>query len=135
MPLSTASSPGLLADENVPAPLVRLLRAAGLNVEYVAETMPSVSDRTVIQHAVTTGRWILTFDRDYGELVFTHLAPPPQAIVFLRQSSLTMSDYAERVLALTATRAEVEGYLVVVEGSRVRLRPLPGPEHAVDESP
>lgn len=115
----------LLANENVPAPLVSLLRAAGLKVEAVAEAMPSVSDRVVLQHAVATGQWILTFDRDYGELVFAHLAPPPPVILYLRQTPLSMQAYAERVVALTTAPAELLGHLVVVEEQRVRLRPLP----------
>lgn len=118
--------PGLLADENVPTPLVRMLRAAGLDVEFVAETMPAVSDREVLQHASETGRWILTFDRDYGELVFARLERPPAAIVYLRQSPMTNTEYANRVLSLCANRTEFEGYLVVVEGPRVRIRALPG---------
>lgn len=87
--------------------------------------MPSTSDRSVLQHAVTTRQWILTFDRDYGELIFTHLAPPPPAVLYLRQAPLTMQAYAERVMALTATPAEVIGHMVVVEEKRVRLRRLP----------
>lgn len=126
MPVPQADMPALLANENVPAPLVRLLRSAGLDVEFVAETMPAVSDRAVLQHAAHTGRWILTFDRDYGELVFARLVTPPAAIVYLRQATVTMSEYADRVLALSANRKDIEGHLVVVEGSRVRLRPLPG---------
>lgn len=117
--------PALLANENVPAPLVRLLRSAGLQVEAVAETMPSVSDRDVLQHAAATGQWILTFDRDYGELVFAHLTPPPPVILYLRQTPLSMQAYAERVVALTTAPAELLGHLVVVEEQRVRLRPLP----------
>lgn len=118
--------PGLLADENVPSPLVRMLRAAGLDVEFVAETMPAVSDREVLQHASKTGRWILTFDRDYGELVFARLERPPAAIVYLRPSPMTITEYANRVRALCANRSEFDGHLVVVEGPRVRLRALPG---------
>lgn len=117
--------PSLLANENVPSPLIGLLRAAGLKVESVSETMPSVSDRRVLQQAVATGQWILTFDRDYGELVFALLAPPPPAILYLRQAPLTMSEYAQRVIALANKPADALGHLVVVEERRVRLRRLP----------
>ena len=38
-------SPALLANENVPAPLVRLLQSRGLTVHAVADIMPMASDR------------------------------------------------------------------------------------------
>jgi predicted nuclease of predicted toxin-antitoxin system len=64
------SKPALLANENVPALMVAELRRSGVHVESVSETMPANSDRMVIAHAAAQGLWILTFDRDYGELVF-----------------------------------------------------------------
>lgn len=51
----------LLVNENVPAPLVQSLRSVGLDVEWVAQSMPAAADRVVLQHAARTGRWILTF--------------------------------------------------------------------------
>ena len=74
----------LLADENFPRPAPLALRVAGVDIEAVAETMPGVSDRDILQHAAATNRWLLTFDRDYGELVFLHAVPPPPASVYLR---------------------------------------------------
>ena len=38
-------SPALLANENVPAPLVPLLQSRGLTVHAVADIMPMASDR------------------------------------------------------------------------------------------
>jgi hypothetical protein len=72
------SRPALLANENVPALMVAELRRSGVQVESVSQTMPAASDRAVIAHATAHGLWILTFDRDYGELVFARaVAAPP----------------------------------------------------------
>jgi predicted nuclease of predicted toxin-antitoxin system len=117
--------PSLLANENVPAPLVRMLRDSGLDVAYVAETIPAATDRDVLAHAVATGRWILTFDRDYGELVFARLVLPPESIIFLRQAPWNLREYADVVLGLMSRSGEVAGHLAVVDGRQVRLRPLP----------
>lgn len=125
-PIPDALRPPLLANENVPAPLVRLLRAAGLDVEFVVEIMRAASDRAVLQHAAATGRWVLTMDRDYGELVFARQAPPPPAIVFLKQAPLSTEAFAERVLGLVSNAGDVAGHLVVIEHRRIRLRALPG---------
>jgi predicted nuclease of predicted toxin-antitoxin system len=117
--------PEFLANENVPAPLVRLLRQRGLVVHAVGELMSSASDRIVLQHAHAHGLWLLTFDRDYGELVFARKAPAPPAIVYLRQGPQPLESFAAAVLALLTNTDRLKGHLVVVDGRRVRQRPLP----------
>lgn len=115
----------LLANENWPRPALLALRAAGLDVEAVVETMPRASDAQVLRHAATQGRWVLTFDRDYGELVFARSVPPPPAIVYLRQGAYA-SDWPAQIVLDLLTRADwVAGHLVVVSGRALRRRALP----------
>ena len=71
----------LLANENFPRPALLALRAAGVDVESVGERMPSASDADVLAYAAANGLWLVTFDRDYGELVFARRAPAPPAIL------------------------------------------------------
>ena len=66
---------GVLANENFPEPAIRKLRAAGVDVVAVAETMPSASDADILERARSERRWLVTFDRDYGELVFKEGLP------------------------------------------------------------
>ena len=69
----------LLANENFPGPAIRKLRAAGVDVVAVIEAMPSVSDREVMAYARQEQRWLVTFDRDYGDLIFREgLLPLPR---------------------------------------------------------
>jgi len=121
------TSPPLLADENWPRPALLALRAAGLNVQSVAELMPRASDAEVLRHAAAAGRWVLTFDRDYGELVFARAAPPPPAIVYLRQGAYAPEWPARILLDLLPQVDWVHGHLVVVSGRSVRRRALPTP--------
>jgi predicted nuclease of predicted toxin-antitoxin system len=83
------------------------------------------SDRDILQHAAATNRWLLTFDRDYGELVFLRAVPPPPAIVYLRMGPYSPAWSAQAVLALLERTEFVTGHLVVVSGRSVRRRPLP----------
>lgn len=117
----------LLANENFPRPALLVLRAAGVDVEAVAETMPGASDRDILQHAALANRWLLTFDRDYGELVFRRAVPPPPAIVYLRMGTYSPAWPAQAVLSLLERVEFVTGHLVVVDGRTVRRRPLPLP--------
>lgn len=115
----------LLANENFPRPALLALRTAGVDVESVADIMPGASDTRVLAHAAQSGRWIVTFDRDYGELVFARKVTPPPAIVYLRQGSYAPQWPAEAVLSVLAQPAFAAGHLVVVDGRSLRRRPLP----------
>lgn len=115
----------LLANENWPRPALLALRAAGVDVEAVAESMPRATDAQVLRHAASRGRWVLTFDRDYGELVFARSVPPPPAIVYLRQGAYAPAWPAQVVLDLVPRADWVLGHLVVVTGRTLRRRPLP----------
>ena len=115
----------LLANENWPRPALLVLRAQGLDVESVTELMRRASDADVLRHAVAQQRWILTLDRDYGELVFRRQLPPPPAIVYLRQGPFAPAWPAQVVNSLLARASWAAGHLVVVDGRTVRRRALP----------
>jgi predicted nuclease of predicted toxin-antitoxin system len=120
-------SVALLANENWPRPALLALRAAGLDVQAVAEAMPGAADAQVLKQAAAQGRWVLTFDRDYGELVFARRVPPPPAIIYLRQGPFAPDWPAQVVLELLPRADWASGHLVVVTGRALRRRPLPTP--------
>jgi predicted nuclease of predicted toxin-antitoxin system len=119
--------PALLADENVPEPALRLLRDAGVDVVSVAATMRRATDREVLEHARLHGRWLLTFDRDYGELVFAGRVAAPPAIMYVRQHPSPPEAFGGAVLQLLRDPAPLVGHLVVLDERSVRRRPLPTP--------
>lgn len=119
------SQPALLANENVPVLMVAELRRSGVQVESVSETMPAASDRVVIAHAVAQGLWLLTFDRDYGELVFARAVAAPPSIVYVRQQPRRPEELARDVLALLDRQEFALGHLVVMSDRRMRRRALP----------
>ena len=75
-----------LANENFPLVSIQLLRNAGHNVKSVAEDMPGSNDHEVLACASERMLVILTFDRDYGELVHRHTMPAPAGIVYFRSA-------------------------------------------------
>jgi predicted nuclease of predicted toxin-antitoxin system len=115
----------LLANENFPLPAIRKLRDAGVDVPAVREIMPSASDREVMTFARQTGRWIVTFDRDYGDLVFREGLPPPPAILFFRQAPYAPDHPADLTLALLSQPHLAEGCMVVVGERNIRRKPFP----------
>lgn len=71
------------------------------------------------------GRWIVTFDRDYGELVFKEHLPAPPAILYLRQEPYPPERIAQLVLAMLSDPDLVEGFLGVLSERGVRRKRRP----------
>ncbi|MBE5317272.1 MAG: DUF5615 family PIN-like protein [Xanthomonadales bacterium] len=116
--------PRLLANENLPAPSIRRLRAAGIEVAAIREDSPGIDDVSVLARAVAEQRWLLTFDMDYGELIFRRGLTPPPALVLYRLQRFGVDDAALRLLALLDTaEARSGGYFIVLDEA-VRWRPL-----------
>ena len=113
---------GLLANENFPVPAIRKLRKAGIDVLAVIEDMPSASDKDVMERARKEKRWILTFDRDYGDLIFREGLQPPPAILFFRQEPCLPEHPADTVLALLSEPRLVNGCMVVISEGSIRRK-------------
>lgn len=114
----------LLLDENFPAPAARILEMHGLNLLAIRDACPGWRDEEVLALAVTEQRWIITFDRGYGDLVFkANLAPPP-AIVLLREPHYRPAEPADWVLSLLAEPATYVGRFVVFTRDKVRTRAM-----------
>lgn len=112
----------LLADENFPLPVIDGLRADGYDVASVARQCPGIDDRSVLALARDTARRLLTFDSDFGDLVFFHGVQPPTAILYFRIHPVIVAD------VLSAARralAEVpDGMFAVVTVADTRMRSL-----------
>jgi predicted nuclease of predicted toxin-antitoxin system len=118
-------SPRLLVNENFPLPALRLLRNQGVEVSAVVETCPGVPDEQVLALAREESRWLVTYDRDYGELIYSLRLPPPPAVLYLRQEPYPPDRPASILLDLMADPKRVEGSFLVVSERSIRRRPLP----------
>lgn len=114
----------LLLNENFPSPSVTALRELGHDVLWIKQDFAGITDRAVMEMAVREQRWIVTFDRDYGELVFSRRLPPPPAIVLLREAHYRPIEPAEWVRTLLLVPERVEGQFVVFSRGAIRSRPL-----------
>lgn len=116
-----------LANENFPLPSVRNLQAAGYDVAVIIEDSPGIEDAEVLTRAVAERRLILTFDRDYGELIYRLGLSPPSGVIYLRYQPQSPIEPAKQLLILLQVEGlQLEGKFTVVERERIRQRPLPG---------
>lgn len=115
-----------LADENIPAPTVQALRAAGFDVAAVSETAPGAPDDQVLIIARDQGRILLSFDLDMGGLIFERRLPAPAGVVLIRYVAPRLSETTAFIIALLQRQDLVfDHYFTVVTRERIRQRPLP----------
>ena len=112
----------VLLDENFPGAVASGLMAAGHDVVSIASLAPGLDDRSVLAMARTEQRWLLSFDGDFGELVFLRGAEPPPAILFFRLHPIVTADVLD--LALRALDEVPAGVLAVVTREGTRIRPF-----------
>lgn len=117
--------PALIVNENFPYSALVKLRSAGVDVLAVREVMPGASDQAILDRACESGRWLVTFDRDYGELVYSRQCRPPPAILYIRQEPYSPVSPAEWILNLLAEPDQIFGHMVVIGERIIRRRPLP----------
>jgi predicted nuclease of predicted toxin-antitoxin system len=114
----------ILLNENFPAPSVQPLRDAGLDVLAIAESCSGMKDPEVLELAVAEQRWLVTFDRDYGELIFARKNPAPSAVILFRGASYRPEEPAEWMLRLLQNREECPNKFVIFDGETSRSRSL-----------
>jgi predicted nuclease of predicted toxin-antitoxin system len=115
----------ILANENVPGPVVAGLRSAGHDVLWVKEAMAGAKDHEVLARGQAEARLVVTFDKDFGELAVRSGLPAESGVILFRLGGPSPDvDNARAVTTLTS-RDDWAGHFAVVTDDRVRLRPLP----------
>jgi len=113
-----------LADENIPLEAVQQLRAAGLDVASASELMAGSADLDVLELANREDRVIITFDKDFAELVFRGHRPAPSGVMLLRVRPRSRGSVAETLLLLLRSDRSWHGHFSVITDKRVRMVPL-----------
>lgn len=95
-----------------------------VEVMWVAEDCPGVSDEDVAARCSESGSILLTFDKDFGELVFRRGLASGSGVVLFRVTPESPEDAAAIVLAAVTTVRDIEGKFCVIRRDRVRVRPM-----------
>jgi len=114
-----------VANENFPLFSVRLLRNAGHNVASIIEETPGATDSDILKRAQREKRIILTFDRDYGELIYRHRTFFAEGVVYFRFDPSTPGEPAKILLkVLEEGKVLLLGKFTIIERGRIRQRAL-----------
>ena len=111
-----------LANENFPLPGIKLLRELGYSVYSIAEESKSISDEDVIRIAVDKNLIILTFDKDYGEIIFRYSYQHPPAVVYFKSKGTSPFDAAKTLLFQISKGMEFSNSFTIVDKENIRQR-------------
>ena len=112
-----------LANENFPAPSILLLRNNNYSVLSIQDAFPGISDVEVLRIAIENNYIILTFDKDYGELIFRYKITNPPAVIFFREKGQSPL-FAGEILVNTLRTGSIcfEHAFTVIEKQNIRQR-------------
>ena len=114
----------IVADEGVGGAIVRRLISDGHSVTWIAEESPGLPDDLVIAAAHDANALLVTYDKDFGELVVRRGAAHHRVMLF-RLRGLDSADRA--VLVSRAIRdhaSELSDAFTVVTPTSIRIRSL-----------
>lgn len=100
------------------------LRRAGWDVFSIAEACPGVPDEEVSALCADQQRILLTFDKDFGELVFRRGLPAGSGVVLFRITPSSPVEAADVAMALVTSQPDPRGFFCVVTRDRIRVRAL-----------
>ncbi|MCP4701497.1 MAG: hypothetical protein GY862_32270 [Gammaproteobacteria bacterium] len=114
-----------LANENFPRLTVEALRNAGYDTLWIKTDAPGIADEQVMAMACRQQRVLLTFDKDFGELVFHHGQNASYGIILFRIPMPSAVWVTQTVLETIQSRNDWQGHFSVVNTDDIRIRPLP----------
>lgn len=113
-----------LCDENFPFPSIQALRMAGHEVFSITELEPGISDAEVLTRAIELQAVLVTFDRDFGTLLFQKAALSPKGLLYLRFEPTYPLETADFILGLLRLGMILEGFFTVADREGLRQRNL-----------
>jgi predicted nuclease of predicted toxin-antitoxin system len=116
-----------LADAGISRKTVEFLKQIGHDAAHVRDLdMQRATDREIIDRARLEDRVVVTFDLDFGEIIALGVRNRPSVILF-RLEDETANAVNRRLALVLAEQsgALASGALILVEGTRYRIRNLP----------
>jgi predicted nuclease of predicted toxin-antitoxin system len=109
-----------LADENIPLGAVKKLRELGFEIGSITEECPGLPDEEVLRVSVVRKVVLITFDKDFGRLVFKR-KEKFFGIVLLRIPPKSPDFIFERLKSLLHSEIKFERKFVVMREDKVRV--------------
>src|SRR5438552_1598588 len=113
-----------LADENIPASLVKGLRSAGHDVNWANDSLQGAKDSMVLDAALVEERILVTLDKEFAGSAYRQHAARLSGLVLLRLDGLKRDEFVRTALSVICARSDWAGNFAIIGNSTVRTRRL-----------
>ena len=117
--------PKFLANENVPRDAILAARGAGIDLSWIVELQAGAADDVVLQIAKRDARVLITFDKDFGELVFRHGRAGSPGVILLRPRLRSPDAVSAFLVQVLVQPIDWQGSFTVAREGSLRVVPLP----------
>jgi predicted nuclease of predicted toxin-antitoxin system len=112
-----------LADENFPLASIQLIENHGHKIRSVFSILRGANDIKVLSESVENEEHLITFDKDFGELIFMKNFPHPSGIILFRLTNFLPDEPAKILLnILEDGNLTLTGYLTVITQDKTRQK-------------
>lgn len=112
-----------LADENFPLVSSELLKSNGHSLRLASVEFTGQPDTKILKEAIEKEEIILTFDKDFGELIFRNNFTPPPGIIPFRLQTFTPDFPGLTVLKLLLEKSfSFTGNFTVINNDKTRQK-------------
>ena len=112
----------LVADENIDVCVIKRLRADGHKIVAIAEIMVGASDTKVLNIAFRGKSLLLTFDKDFGELIFRQ-GKASAGVLLIRLPQFTPDHQADVISTFLEEHGnKIIGHFAVLSAAGLRIR-------------
>ena len=113
----------LLANENFPLKSVQILHGKRFDIVHIGTDFSGIDDHQVIDLAIRESRTIITFDKDYGELIFKKGLKPNCGVIFLKWTNFLPEDPGLKLYHIfKGGKMQFHNALTVIDDKSIRQK-------------
>lgn len=96
------------------------LKTSGIDIVPIKEFTSGISDEAVLEAANKQNRILITFDSDFGELIFKQKLKA-RGVILLKFAPKSTQQIVDTTLNVLKTQAKIEGHFLVVKEKKIRV--------------
>jgi predicted nuclease of predicted toxin-antitoxin system len=114
----------IIIDENIDRIITQSLISLNFDVLSIKDNSPGISDREVIEIAKSTKGIVVTEDKDFGELVFSHQISDC-SVICLRYKKPDIQDIIKALIHTVDIYVSKPGlFFITITRSKIRVRSI-----------
>lgn len=100
--------------------MVNALKSEGIDIVPIKGPPSGLSDETVLEMANKQNRILITFDSDFGELIFRQKLKA-RGVILLKFAPKSTQQVVDTTLNVLKTQAKIEGHFLIVKEKKIRV--------------